>query len=326
MLDTLSKKIINNFQGGFPITIEPFVDAAKQLDIDEKTLLDKIEFLLQHGFLSRFGPLFNADKIGGAFTLAALQVPEKQFESVTKIVNSYPEVAHNYRRNHRLNMWFVLASDKKNKIQYVLDDIENKTQLTVYNFPKTQEFYVGLYLHLDEQCRVHTKSATNQYTNENFDIDSIDRKIIKATQAGLPLLERPYNFIAKQVNTDEDAVIKRLDKMLECGIIRRIGVVPNHYKLGLTGNGMSVWDVPDEMVSELGEKIGALDFVSHAYQRPRHLPLWRYNLFAMVHGQDKNEVKQKVKTIFEILGKNCKQHEILFSLDILKKTGMRLIT
>jgi DNA-binding Lrp family transcriptional regulator len=112
--------------------------------------------------------------------------------------------------------------------------------------------------------------------------------------------------------------------MLSNGIIRRIGAVPNHYKLGLTANGMTVWDVDDNKVSDLGNIIGQLDFVSHCYQRPRHLPMWRYNLFAMVHGANKDEVNEKVKQIETLLGENCKKHETLFSSAILKKTGLRL--
>jgi DNA-binding Lrp family transcriptional regulator len=112
--------------------------------------------------------------------------------------------------------------------------------------------------------------------------------------------------------------------MLACGIIRRIGAVPNHYRLGLTANGMTVWDVDDNKIIELGNKIGQLDFVSHCYQRPRRLPMWRYNLFAMVHGANKDEVNEKTKQIKSLLGSDCSAHETLFSSAILKKTGLRL--
>ena len=121
-------------------------------------------------------------------------------------------------------------------------------------------------------------------------LDDIDRRIIVATQEGLPRVPRPYHAIAVQVGASADEVMARLRRMLEAGAIRRIGAVPNHYALGYRANGMSVWDVPNERVRELGQKIGALDFVSHCYHRPRHLPDWPYNLFAMVHGRDRAEV------------------------------------
>ena len=127
-------------------------------------------------------------------------------------------------------------------------------------------------------------------------------------------------------NTDlsADEVMDRLRRMQANGVIRRIGAVPNHYKLGFKGNGMSVWDVPDAQVRELGRLIGALDFVSHCYHRPRHLPHWPYNLFAMVHGHDRAEVMMKVGRIADLLGDAVRSHDVLFSTRILKKTGLRL--
>jgi DNA-binding Lrp family transcriptional regulator len=112
--------------------------------------------------------------------------------------------------------------------------------------------------------------------------------------------------------------------MLVHGVIRRIGVVPNHYRLGLKANGMTVWDVADDQAGLLGEQIARLDFVSHCYLRPRHLPVWRYNLFAMVHGHSRDEVGEKSAQIASLLGSHCNARETLFSSEILKKTGMRL--
>ncbi|OIR03237.1 hypothetical protein GALL_147570 [mine drainage metagenome] len=155
-------------------------------------------------------------------------------------------------------------------------------------------------------------------------MDAIDRAIIFATQEGLPLVPQPYHAVAEQVGIKPDEVMARFRNMLERGVIRRIGAVPNHYALGYKANGMTVWDVADERIDELGERIGQLDFVSHCYQRPRHLPDWPYNLFAMVHGHDRAETEQKAQQIAELLGKDCRAHEILYSTRILKKTGLRI--
>ncbi len=157
-----------------------------------------------------------------------------------------------------------------------------------------------------------------------MNMDAIDRAIIFATQEGLPLVPQPYHAVADRVGIRSDEVIARLRTMLESGVIRRIGAVPNHYALGFRANGMTVWDVADERIDELGERIGQLDFVSHCYQRPRHLPDWTYNLFAMVHGHDRAETEQKALQIAELLGNACRAHEILYSTRILKKTGLRI--
>ena len=161
-------------------------------------------------------------------------------------------------------------------------------------------------------------------SDNNAPIDAIDREIIEATQEGLPLTPKPYHDVAEKLGLEAAEVIRRFKRMLAEGIIRRIAVVPNHYALGFKANGMSVWNVPDEHVREMGVKIGALDFVSHCYHRPRHLPDWPYNFFAMVHGRDRDEVEAKAEQIAELLGENDLEHRILYSTRILKKTGFRL--
>lgn len=155
-------------------------------------------------------------------------------------------------------------------------------------------------------------------------LDDLDRRIVAATQGGLPLVPRPYHAVAESVGAAPDEVMARLRRMLGSGVVRRVGVVPNHYALGLAANGMSVWDVTDERVAALGPKVGGLEFVSHCYRRPRRLPLWPYNLFAMVHGHDRDEVAAQVRQIAERLGDRQSGHEVLYSTRILKKTGLRL--
>ncbi len=155
-------------------------------------------------------------------------------------------------------------------------------------------------------------------------MNTIDRQIIAATQAGLPLCPEPYQAIAEQIDISADELMQRLRRMQEKGIIRRIGAIPNHYKLGYRHNGMTVWDIEDQHIDKLGAQIGALDFVSHCYHRPRHLPEWRYNLFAMIHSKTEEGAQQQIKQIATLLGSFCHAHEVLYSTRILKKTGLRI--
>ncbi|WP_170381878.1 siroheme decarboxylase subunit beta [Ruegeria atlantica] len=157
-------------------------------------------------------------------------------------------------------------------------------------------------------------------------IDAKDREIIEALQGGLPLVSAPYAQVAKTLGLDEDALLYRLAELKSRGVIRRIAAAPNHYKLGMTSNGMTVWDVDDARITKLGAQIGALPFVTHCYERPRALPDWPYNLFAMVHGSDRDEVEEKRAEIAAILGDACRAKDILYSTRILKKTGLRLKT
>lgn len=157
-------------------------------------------------------------------------------------------------------------------------------------------------------------------------IDGVDRAIIAATQEGLPLVPHPYHEVARRVGVSAAEVMERLRAMQEAGVIRRIGAVPNHYRLGYGANGMSVWDVPDDRVRQLGRLVGGLEFVSHCYRRPRYPPEWPYNLFVMVHGRSRDEVEAQVARIGEVLGEADRGHEVLYSTRLLKKTGLRIET
>ncbi|MFN6960614.1 MAG: AsnC family transcriptional regulator [Rhodocyclaceae bacterium] len=155
-------------------------------------------------------------------------------------------------------------------------------------------------------------------------LDEIDRRLIIATQAGLPLVPKPWHALAEALGIDAAEVQARLGRMLSDGVIRRIAAVPNHYALGYRFNGMTVWDVDDARVDDLGMAVGALPFVSHCYRRPRRLPLWPYNLFAMVHARSREDALARVECIAALLGAACRGHDVLFSSRILKKTGLRL--
>ena len=153
--------------------------------------------------------------------------------------------------------------------------------------------------------------------------DALDRALVRAMQGGLPRVARPYHAIAASLGAAPGCVIARVETMLASGAIRRIGAVPNHYRLGWRANAMTVWDVDDAMVDALGEAVGALDCVSHCYRRPRRPPVWRYNLFAMVHGRDRAETAAKIARIAQVLGPFVRAHDALYSTRILKKTGLR---
>jgi len=143
-LDDIDRRIVNGLQGGFPLSERPYAEAAERLGLSEDVLLDRLRRLVDAGALSRFGPLYNAERLGGAVTLAAMSVPDERFEVVAEQVNARREIAHNYARNHRMNMWFVVACEDPAEIAQVLADIAEETGLAVYNFPKEEEFFIGL--------------------------------------------------------------------------------------------------------------------------------------------------------------------------------------
>lgn len=143
-LDPTDRAIVNALQGGFPISETPYADAAQGLGLAEGELIERLRRLLDDGALSRFGPMYNADKMGGANVLAAMKVSEDDFERVAEQVNGFAEVSHNYARDHALNMWFVISCEDAARIDGVIGEIEAATAYPVYAMPKEQEFFVGL--------------------------------------------------------------------------------------------------------------------------------------------------------------------------------------
>jgi len=143
-MDSTDRDIINNLQGGFPVSERPYAEAAAKLGLTEDELMRRLDSMLEKGALSRFAPMYHAERLGGALTLAAMKIPAADFERVTQIVNAFPEVAHNYAREHEFNMWFVLATETPQRIGEVIEAIERATGYPVYNMPKLQEFFVGL--------------------------------------------------------------------------------------------------------------------------------------------------------------------------------------
>jgi len=327
-------QLIDALHGGLPLIDRPFADIAGRLGLSEEMLIQRLHGLLTSGMLSRFGPLYQIERAGGRFVLAAIAVPESRFDEVTDRVNAWPEVAHNYRREHELNMWFVVATERADEVDTVLAGIEADIGLPVLAFPKEREFFVELRLPVEggpvlrlgaqEAAPALARSVARDGVGTTLSLNEFDRALIAATQGGLPLVERPYEAVGAMLGVLGAVVRETLARMLAKGVVRRIGAVPNHYRLGFSANGMTVWDVDDAQVDALGEQVGALPGVSHCYRRPRRLPQWRYNLFAMLHGRSREEVELAAQQIRAMLGDACRAHAILYSSAILKKTGLRL--
>ncbi|MDG4549929.1 MAG: Lrp/AsnC family transcriptional regulator [Candidatus Contendobacter sp.] len=344
-MNELKRRLIDEWQGGFPLCERPFAVVAEQLGSSEDSVLQALRELLADGTLTRFGPLYQIERLGGAFSLAALRVSEADFDRIASIVNGFLEVAHNYRRNHVFNMWFVLATETPAGMNDAIERIAAGTGLPVFNFPKEREYFIEARFavgagRVERAASAKEPSPPTPLPKGEGGIEpsppaflplgergvamQVLKPLVLATQAGLPLVPQPYHAIAAQLGTGAATIIAGLRILLDVGAIRRIGVVPNHYRIGYAANGMTVWDVADEVVDALGERVGALEFVTHCYRRPRHRPDWPYNLFAMAHGASRDEVATKADRIAEILGDACRARDILYSTRILKKTGLRL--
>ncbi|WP_313694462.1 Lrp/AsnC family transcriptional regulator [Halorarum halobium] len=350
-LSTLDRAVVNAFQGGFPVVAEPWEPAATALrergvDVTGPELLAAVRDLDERGVLSRFGALVNAEEIGGTATLVAMHAPPERFEAVAETVNGYREVAHNYEREHpHLNMWFVLsvasepqgASDGRGgtaseRVEEVLASIEADTGQETYNLPKQREFHVGAKFLLDGPVSAGDLDLSglgpDVTPTDGGTITPDERDLVVEIQGGLPITETPYADVAAELDQPTEWVVETIKRFDLEGKVRRVGVIPNHYALGYTENGMTVWDVPDDVLDEVGETVAELGFVTHCYHRPRHEGVWPYNFFAMTHGRDEAESERRVEQVRETMTEFWDvadgDWDTLFSTRILKKTGIRL--
>jgi DNA-binding Lrp family transcriptional regulator len=337
-LTPLDRAIVNAFQGGFPVAERPFEPAAAALgergiDVTAEELCGRVRELDEAGVLSRFGPLVNAEAIGGTATLVAMHAPPERFDEVAEQVNDHREVAHNYEREHpHLNMWFVVSVADAGRVREVLDAIERETGQPTYNMPKEREFRVEAKFLVDgplpdgDLDLSHLGPAVDAGDRSTLTPD--ERDLVMAIQGGLPVTATPYRDVAAELGVDVDWVLRTVKRFVTEGKIRRVGVVPNHYALGYTENGMTVWNVPDALVEEVGPAVASLEFVTHCYRRPRHEGVWPYNFFAMTHGRSEAESEERVAEVRETMAEywdvTDDDWDTLFSTRILKKTGIRL--
>jgi DNA-binding Lrp family transcriptional regulator len=337
-LDERERAVVNAFQGGFPVIERPFDPAAaalreREVDFTAEELLDTVRDLDERGVLTRFGALINAQEIGGAATLVAMHAPEERFDEVVEAVNDHREVAHNYEREHpHLNVWFVVSVAEADRVEEVLAEIEAETGQETYNLPKQREFRVEAKFYVDgpiPEGDVDLSDLGPDVTpSERASLTPAERDLVLEIQDGLPISATPYADVADAIDADPEWVRETITRFDAEGKVRRVGVIPNHYALGYTENGMTVWNVPDDVVDEVGPEIAALPFVTHCYRRPRHEGVWPYNFFAMTHGRSEAESERRIEQVRERMAEFWDVGEddwdSLFSTQILKKTGIRM--
>jgi DNA-binding Lrp family transcriptional regulator len=327
IVEPLTERLLNDFQHDFPLSPAPFAHIARRLNTHTTVVLARLRELQRQGAVSRVGPVFRPNTIG-ASTLAAMQVPAAELESVAAVVNGFPEVNHNYEREHRYNLWFVVTAADQAALAETLARITRKTGYGVLSLPLVRDYHIDLGFRMS--LTGHTPlpdtgmaCATSMDDTQRKAVHGAAEDLIEAIQAGLPLVARPYREIGARLGMSEQAVIGRLQGMIDAGIIKRLGVVVRHHELGYRANAMVVWDVPDERVDRIGRQLGDIDCVTLCYQRPRRLPDWPYNLFCMVHGQDRDDVIACIARLVEALGLDAIRHAVLFSGRRFKQRGAR---
>lgn len=320
MDDALEFHLLNDFQRDFPLCPAPFAELAARLGVGERVVLGCLEKLRREGKISRVGAVFAPKRIG-ASTLAAMAVPPERLAAVAEAVNRFPEVNHNYEREHRYNLWFVVTAASEERLRATLDAIERAAGLPILVLPLLEEYHIDLGFPLGGGAAKQRAETVQVHPREP--IGESERRLVSVLQEGLPLFIRPFALIAERIGASEGEVMTRIRQWLEAGAIKRFGVVVRHRELGYTANAMLVHDVPDERVAEVGRALAEEPAVTLCYRRPRILPEWPYNLFCMIHGRQRAEVEATIADLRRRHGLGGCPHDVLFSLTRFKQNGAR---
>jgi DNA-binding Lrp family transcriptional regulator len=300
-------ELANAWQRGFPLVPRPFAEIAERSRLTENEVLRKFLDLETQGVIDRIGPVLRPNAVG-ASTLAALAVAPQRLADVAAFVSDQPGVNHNYEREHRYNLWFVVHGASEADVEAGIARIEQASGLQALRLPLLEEFHIDLGFDLDTHA-----APRGVPIRAKRSLSLEEKNLLKAAASGLPILPAPYEQVARAIGSTESAVIALLQTMLADGRIRRIGAVIRHRRVGYEANAMLVWDVPDPLVRDLGAKLAADASVTLCYLRARALPEWPYNLYCMVHGRRRSRVLYEAKRISAAYGLARFPRAILFS-------------
>lgn len=315
-----ARLILDRVQSDFPLCETPYDQLAEELSIPREQLLERLQEMIDGEEIRRIGPIFNPRKLGYQSTLCAAAVEPGQCDAVAGFINSFVEVTHNYLRDHRFNVWFTLIACSKDKFGEIVREIENQQGVRqVLILPATKVYKIKVHFNTSGSERSEKDEVQN--TNQlQINLSDRDIDLIRALQSPLKLIATPFQAIAEECDMASETVLNRIRQWCDDGTIRRFGARVNHRRIGYLANGMSVWQIDEDHLDEMGAKLSAYPQISHCYARAA-VDSWPYNLYGMVHANEKQEVLDLVEGIAGKSGNP--EHLVLFSTKEYKKTAPR---
>ena len=317
--EALRLALLNRWQRDFPIVDEPFERIGARLAASGAQVMMAYRSLLGEGAISRIGGVFGTGA-GGSAMLCAMAVPQADLERVARIVSAHPGVNHNYEREHRNNLWFVITGCDAPQIRTDIDDLEARTGCAVLRLPMQRAYRIDLGFDLEGRAGVDAFHAPAP--RPVVPVAPQDRALASLLEDGLPLVPRPFDAWASRLRRTRTEVKDTLQRWVAQGTLRRFGVVVRHHEVGFGANAMNVFDVPDDEVDARGQALAQCQGVTLAYRRAR-TEGWPYNLYCMVHGRDRSAVQQTIAAVVQRSGLAAHPHEVLFSTRRFKQTGAR---
>ena len=329
-LDEFDKRLLNDMQGAFPIVARPYAAVAQALQIDEATVLRRVDELIKDRIIRQVTPIFDTRAFGYGSMLVAAKVDPEHPWGPAKIINGHPGVSHNYLRNHEFNMWFTLAVEEDSELglQGTLDMLAELTGAeSIRQLPTLQLFKIRMDLELVGDTDALAKSGSEQEAVElsKQDYDDLDVAVVRATQGDFPVVSEPYVDAAREVGLTVDQLLEHMNGMQERGLLRRVAAILFHRRAGFSANGMGVWKVPEDEIMETGRRMASFRGISHCYQRPTYED-WPYSVFTMAHGRSKEECDAILDSIAEECGMGPEDRATLYSSTEYKKIRLQYFT
>jgi len=319
-MDDLDKEILNEIQWTFPLSSQPYHDIAKKFDVSLETVKEKLIRLKKIGILRQLSAIFDTRKLGYKSSLVAMEIEPDKLDYIALQINKHPGVSHNYERNHQFNLWFTLAVPPGSDLKAEVDKFSKLKGIKMVRLlPTIQLFKIGVKLDMVEEKKHEIKPSEEKkkIRDVKFIPTEKDKEFIRELQKDLEIVDKPFSKAAHKLGITEEQIFEKLKYYEEIGVMRRFAAILRHRDLGFVANGMIVWKVPEERITEVGGKLGSFPQVSHCYQRPVYAD-WPYNVFSMIHCKSEDEAHEVAKTIQNQI--NVEEYMILFSSREFKKT------
>lgn len=330
-LDDLDRELLNAVQWDFPLTARPYADLGDRLDISEVEVRERIAGVKEAGVLRQLSAIFDTRALGYGSSLVAAQIEPDRVDEAAAVISGHPGVSHNYKRNHRYNLWYTIAVPPGDELRDHVDVLHSLSgsQLTRM-LPTLKLFKIGVKLDMTGGTAADAKSEVLAHERPERaekmpvpELSDLEVAAISAVQYDLPLVERPFAAHGETIGCDEETVLDLLRSFKDRKLMRRFAAVMNHRTAGFKANAMGVWAVPEDDLETIGPQMAEFSAVSHCYRRPTYDD-WPYSVFTMVHGRNGEACENTIAAISEETG--ITDYELLWSVKEYKKTRVRYFT
>jgi DNA-binding Lrp family transcriptional regulator len=324
-MNALENRLLNDFQRDLPLCPAPFAHIGEVLGLEQAQVIDALSRLKAEGKISRVGAVFRPNSVS-ASTLAAMQVPKQRLDEVADMVSACPAVSHNYARAYSFNLWFVVTARNEPMLENLLDDLQRKSGCSMLRLPLVESYHIDLGFDLggsDGVAQPARRVSVTRHSGTRLPLAAHEARLADRIAGGLPFVPRPWQELATQADTTEDAAIGTVRRWVADGVITRFGVIVRHHELGFQSNAMVAFDIPDNLAEEAGLRIASIDEVTLCARRARSLPQWPYNVYCMIHGRDEARVLTQIEALRQRCGLLQRPFAVLFSRRRFKQQAAR---